>query len=71
MRLPCTYTRTGVAFAEDQRAIGGLGPGGKQESTEAARPPAWYPGQAQVHATLALAATTAFGLRQQGPGRSR
>jgi hypothetical protein len=43
MRLPCTSTRTGVAFAEDQRATGGLGPGGKQESTEAARPPANTP----------------------------
>jgi len=31
MRLPCTYTQTGVAFAEDQHAVGGLGPGGKQE----------------------------------------
>jgi hypothetical protein len=35
MRLPCTYTQTGVAFAEDQHAIGGLGPGGKQESLRA------------------------------------
>jgi hypothetical protein len=26
MRLPCTYTQTGVAFAEDQHAVGGLGP---------------------------------------------
>ncbi len=32
MRLHCTYTQTSVAFAEDQHAVGGLGPGGKQES---------------------------------------
>jgi hypothetical protein len=32
MRLPCTYTHVGVAFAKDQRAVGGLGPGGEQES---------------------------------------
>ena len=32
MRLSCTYTQTGLAFAEDQHAVGGLGPGGKQES---------------------------------------
>jgi hypothetical protein len=32
MRLPCTYTQAGVAFAEDQHAVGGPGPGGKQES---------------------------------------
>ena len=35
MRLPCTYTQAGVAFAEDRHAIGGLGPGGKQESLRA------------------------------------
>jgi hypothetical protein len=33
MRLPCTYIQTGVAFAEDQHAVGGLGPSGKQESS--------------------------------------
>lgn len=30
------------------------------ESPEAARPPAWYLGQAKVHATLALATATAL-----------
>ena len=32
MRLSYTCTQIGVAFAEDQRAVGGLGPCGEQES---------------------------------------